>query len=77
MSEDDEFEVPEGCILKEDAQAMAVDAAAAAINEFLYQASLGYTPEVAFERAVDGETNTALRVPSNLSIKVIPAEEAP
>lgn len=54
------------------------DAVAVAINDFLYQISLGYTPKVAFERAVNGETRTALRTPSNLRIEVVqekPAEQ--
>ena len=46
-------------------------AAALAINEFMYQLSLGYTIEVAFERAVTGETAIGVRVPSNLRIEVL------
>ena len=68
MSEDDEFEVPEGCILKEDAEELAVLESALTVNEFLYQLSLGNTPEIAFERAVDGETDICVRVPGNLRI---------
>ena len=47
-------------------------AAALAINEFMYQLSLGYTIDVAFERAVPGETVICVRVPSNLRIEVLP-----
>ena len=39
------------------------------INEFLYQLSLGSTPELAFERAT-GLTNQ-LRIPIGFEIKVV------
>lgn len=72
MSDDEDLEVGEGAVLLEDAQAMAVDAAALAINKFLFQLSIDYAPLVAFERAVDGETSTRLNVPSNLRIEMLP-----
>lgn len=48
------------------------DAVADGINEFLAQVAFGYTREVAFERAVDGDTDTRLTMPSNLRIEVLP-----
>lgn len=44
------------------------DAVALGINEFLYNLGMGYTPLVAFERAVDGEAPTKLIVPNNVLI---------
>ena len=70
--EDDDIEVPAGGMLKKDAEELAVTESAIAINEFLYHLSFGNTPEVAFERAVDGETNIRLRRPSNVDLVVRP-----
>lgn len=72
MSKDIEADIPEDCVLKEDAEEMAVAASALAINEFLAQLALGYAPSVAFERAIDGGATTALRIPSNLHIEALP-----
>lgn len=72
MNEDDDFEVPEGCMLNEDAEELAVTKSALAINEFLYRLSIGETPEIAFERAVDGDTNIRLQMPINMHFVMTP-----
>lgn len=72
MSDDNDSEVPEGRMLNEDADEMAVNESAMSINEFLYRLGIGCTPLVAFELAVDGETSIRLSVPSNLRIEVLP-----
>ena len=66
------YEREEDLINKDDAKEQAIDFAAKAINEFLYSISVGNSPQIAFERAVDGETATGLYVPSNLRIEVLP-----
>lgn len=53
---------------KNKAAVLEEDNKADAINEFLLQTSLGFTPHVAFERATDGSTTTPLRMPSNVTL---------